>query len=72
MRQAAGLPLDTFSSTMHAGQKIKALHVTELRAALDEVRSVLQMPAVGYAEPIVARVTTVKRAQIMELRGGVQ
>ncbi len=48
---------------------IKAVHVVELRARLDEARAVLGLPAANYTDPtLTVGVTTVKAVHIQELR----
>jgi hypothetical protein len=52
--------------------KVMILHLTELRAKLNAARSALGLTAQSYAEGSITTATTIKAAQINELRSGVQ
>jgi hypothetical protein len=48
---------------------VKAAHIAELRARLDEARAALGLPAASYTDPtLTVGVTTVKAVHIQELR----
>ena len=51
---------------------MKAVHVTELRTAIDAARSALALSALSYADPISAGTTAVKASHLTELRNGVK
>ena len=51
---------------------VRVLHLTELRAKLNASRSALGLTAQSYAEGSITTATTIKAAQINELRSGVQ
>ncbi|MEO8037051.1 MAG: hypothetical protein ABI837_21675, partial [Acidobacteriota bacterium] len=51
----------------------KAIHVTELRAALDAARAAIGLPALSYTDPtITAGTTRVKATHISQIRAGTQ
>jgi hypothetical protein len=52
--------------------KVMILHLTELRAKLNASRIALGLAAQSYAEGSITTATTIKAAQINELRSGVQ
>jgi hypothetical protein len=52
------------------GVPIKAVHVTELRAALDAARAPLGLPAMTYANTLVIGISPVRAADFAELRTG--
>lgn len=64
----------TFTSTVPAvGGPIQAQHVLDLRGGIAEARTILTLPAIAFAEPsITPGSTTIKAAQVTELRGGVK
>ncbi len=75
VRALAGFmnPYDFADPTLSPGvTSIRAIHVTDLRAALDDARSQLMLPAVSYSEAITPGPTTMKAAHIVELREGVK
>jgi RHS repeat-associated protein len=47
---------------------IKAVHITELRTAVNQARSLASLPAASWAETISQGVTLIKAAHIVELR----
>jgi len=55
------------------GAVMKAVHIMELRSALDEVRSTLALPALSYTDPTLTPGNTIiKAVHIEELRSGLQ
>jgi hypothetical protein len=55
------------------GTTVQAVHVNELRDALDEARAAIGIPALTYTDvTIVAGTTRVKAAHWSELRAGVK
>lgn len=70
MRAAAGLTAHAFTDPLTI---IEAVHMTELRSALDAARAAIGLPALAYSDdPLVAQSTTVKAAQVNEVREGVR
>jgi hypothetical protein len=75
VRTLAGFmtPYDFADLTLSPGlTAVRAVHVTDLRAALDDARNQLMLPAVNYSEAITAGSTTIRVAHIVELRDGVK
>ena len=62
----------TFTDPAPTGVRIKALHINELRTAIDAARSNLSLAALTYGETITAGVTTPKTVHMTELRDGVK
>ena len=54
------------------GATVKAIHVTELRARLDEARAAIGVPAMVYTDPSLAAGDVVKAVHVQELRAGVK
>jgi len=72
MRAAAGLGAATFTdSPLAAGTAIKAVHINELRSALDQARSTIGLTALTYTDTITSGVA-VKAVHLQELRNGVK
>jgi hypothetical protein len=71
VRAAAGLSSATFTDGSLAGLTIQAVHIQELRSALDPARSTLGLPAISYTNGL-AIGSTVKAADIEEIRAGVK
>ncbi len=59
-------------SSLSTSIKVKVLHLMELRAKLNASRSALGLTAQSYAEGSITTATTIKAAQINELRDGVR
>lgn len=55
MRAPAGLTAATFTDISLDGAIIKALHVTQLRTALDAARAALNLPAINYVDPVITQ-----------------
>jgi len=52
---------------------IKAVHMTELRSALDAARAAIGLPALVYTDPTITPGSTViKAAHVTEVRAGTQ
>ena len=69
VRVAAGLGAAVFTDGSLTGLRPKAIHITELRWALDEARTRLGMPPIAYIRnPIAAGETLVFATKLMELR----
>lgn len=72
MRSTGGLAPYTFTGSSSAGATVEALHVDELRAALDEARGELDLPVAPYTDPDLAPgFTKVKAVHVEQLRNGV-
>lgn len=77
-QQLTGLGAGTYTTdativTGSGGTTVKRLHIIELRTALDAARTALGLTAVSYTTgTITANVTTIKKTDITDLRGGVQ
>lgn len=72
VRNAAGLPQLTLSPLVTAGGVIRAIHISALRTALDEARSVLSAYGLFYKDAnVTPQVTTIKAAHWSEIRAGV-
>ncbi len=72
-RAAAGSSPVTFTDSSLTGVTIKAVHLTELRAALNPPRTALGMPSVKFTNPTpTGKVTTVKLVDIQEIRNSFQ
>jgi photosystem II stability/assembly factor-like uncharacterized protein len=73
VRALAGLGSAGFTApTPATGITIRRQHLLDLRSAIDATRSPLGLTALAYSQPtITAGSTTVKAADIMELRNGV-
>lgn len=53
--------------------KAKAVHITELRTALDAARAAIGLAAISYTNPtLTVQSTGINTAHVAELRGGVQ
>jgi hypothetical protein len=51
---------------------VKAVHVTELRTALDAARTALGLSALTYAHTLTTQSTLISAADFTELRNGVK
>jgi len=49
---------------------VKAVHITELRAAVTAVRAAAGLPPVAYSDPSLGAGYAIRRAHIIELRTG--
>lgn len=73
MRASASLAPLAADPTVGVGQIVRASHLTALRTGLDQARSVIGMPAIGYTDPaLTTGVTRIKAAHVTELRNGTQ
>ena len=73
VRFMAGLSPSPFTDGSLASVAIKKIHVEELRAALNQARGAVGVPAITYTDPVLtSEVTTVKAAHIEQLRTGVK
>jgi hypothetical protein len=53
--------------------QVKAVHITQLRTAVNAMRATANLPAISYTDPtITAQSTKVKAAHVTELRAGAQ
>jgi subtilisin family serine protease len=60
---------DDFTDLSLTGLLIKAIHIAELRAAIDEARAAKGLPAYSFTDPLLTAQSTVVRAiHIVELR----
>jgi len=58
---------------LNAGTAIKAVHLTQLRTALDQARAALGLSPLPYTDPtIIPGSTIVKTAHIADVRNGVK
>src|SRR5207302_10635 len=70
---AGGLPTVTFTdATLDSSVAIKAVHINQLRTALNEARSALSLPPVPYTDPTLTAGMTVNAADVQDLRTGVR
>lgn len=69
---AASLSEYPFEDASLAGVRMKAVHIRQLREALDEARLRLSLPPLTYASPLLATGAFINRLRIEELRGGVK
>jgi hypothetical protein len=70
---AANLGPATFTDDPSApGTLIKADHIVELRTQLDDAWLHIGVPALIYAQPIIAGTTLIKVGDVTELRAGAQ
>ena len=74
VRQGSTVSAQVFADTpLNAGTSIKAVHLTQLRSALDQARAKIGIPAVIYTDPAIASGTmTIKAAHVADLRNGVK
>jgi len=64
---------DGADPVLASGILIKAVHLTDLRAALDPARAAIGLPAISYNQPtIVAGATTVRAVDVVEIRNAVK
>jgi hypothetical protein len=71
MRAAAGLTAQVFTDP--AVSSIKAIHLEELRTALDAARAAIGLPPLSYTDPVITPgATKVKAAHFNVLRAGVK
>ena len=68
MRAAARLTPLASDGTIGAGQRVRASHVTAMRAGLDEARASLGLASVSYSGPL----TVIRAVHVTELRNGVK
>ncbi len=59
---------DDFTDPLLSGALIRAIHVVELRAAINEVRAARGLAPFVFADALTAQSTVVRAAHIMELR----
>lgn len=69
-KQAVSRPPATFTDAATAGTRVKAVHLTEFRTALDLARSAL-LPAGGYTGGSLTR-AAIKTVYVEELRSAIQ
>ena len=73
VRRLAGQSDAIFSSDLASGNLLRAVHITELRTALDQARAALELPAIQYGETITTNPrVTFKIVHMEEIRGGVR
>ena len=60
---------ELFTDVSLAGRTIRAVHIAELRAALNEARAAIGLPPIVYSVP---SLTIIRASHITELRAGVQ
>ena len=74
MLTAAELSTITFPNDIQPLLPVKLTHLTSLRNALDNARTQLGLPAIGYADPTatLSTSTPIRHQHVIELRGGVQ
>lgn len=73
LRAAVGATPFTFTDVSLVGLQIKAVHLTELRAALTPPRNAIGLPPVTFTNPTpTVRVTTVKLVDLQEIRNSFQ
>jgi hypothetical protein len=73
LRALAGQSAAVFSTDLAQHNPIRAVHITELRAALDQARSALGLPAIQYAESITTSPRVpIKKSHLEEIRGGLK
>ncbi len=70
VRTLAGLAAYPFTGTPSSGGVIKATDILELRAALNEARSTIGVPAVTYSNPTLGIGSAVRAADAQEIRNG--
>jgi hypothetical protein len=71
VRTFAGLVAFSYSSTIAAGQPIRAADMQEMRTALAQARTAIAFPAVAFTDPTLTPSTSVIRAaHVAELRAG--
>ncbi|HYI12474.1 MAG TPA: FG-GAP-like repeat-containing protein [Thermoanaerobaculia bacterium] len=72
VRAFAGLAPASFTDPVLTGQRIRAIHVMDLRTALSQARSAIAMP-LGFSDPaLTARVTPVRALHVQQIREGVE
>ena len=72
-RTAVGLAPMTFTGTIASGVVVQRIHLTELRSTVDGVRGAVGLAPVSYTDGVVTAGTTIiRRAHILDLRGGLQ
>lgn len=72
LRRAAGLADAAFDDQLLVGVAVKAVHFTQLRAAIDEARTALGLSPISYSRPSLVPGSPVMRVDITELRGSFQ
>jgi hypothetical protein len=66
-----GLPSFTFTDGSLASVAIKKTHIEELRAAMNQARAAIGLPAIAYTDPVLTSgVSTIQTAHIEQLRTG--
>ena len=72
-RTAVGLAPMTFTGTIASGVVVQRIHLMELRSTVDGVRGAVGLAPVPYTDGVVTAGTTIiRRAHILDLRGGLQ
>jgi hypothetical protein len=73
VRTAAGLTAATFTdATLTArSSRIKAVHVTEMRTAVNQARVALGLPALSFTNTVASKTSTLKLIDFTELRTAV-
>lgn len=73
LRSAADLSAFTFTDASLAAVKVKAVHVTELRTALNEARTALGVAALTFTNPaLTPNGTTIRKVDVQEIRNSFQ
>ena len=62
-------PAFTDPTLVPSSTPVRAVHLVELRTAIDSLRAARKLPAIVWSNsPLVARVTTIRAADLVELR----
>ena len=73
LRAVTTLGNGSFSDPDPTGLLVQKVHIDQMRTALNQARTALGLPAIGYTDPtITAGTTLIKAAHIQELRNGVK
>jgi hypothetical protein len=69
MRAAGALSAQTFTDSSLSGAVVKAVHIAQLRGALNTARAAIGLPQLSFTDP---SLSIIRASHITDLRAGVQ
>ena len=72
VRKLAALPVASFTDPSLAGVRVKAVHINELRNALDPARAALALTPLSYSSTLTGGTSLIRAVHVTELRNGVK
>jgi hypothetical protein len=72
VRILAGLLPSTFTDSVVSGTAIRAVHIQELRTALNQARSALLLTTLTYSNDPLAAGSAIQATHMQQIRNGVE